>query len=161
MSAAISEDGDEPQSRALAEERYIADLEFEHADKARPLAAPLPGVIERLMRVARHPAHKKCESPLEQLAVAHLIAVLPSTTKIDAQVKIGRYRADIVLNDKVVVECDGHEFHSTDDQRRYDAERDRYMEARGYVVYRVEGWWLHRNPGEALSSAVAAARAAQ
>ncbi len=66
-----------------------------------------------------------------------------------AQHRIGRYRADflVVLVDPTkrisrhfIIECDGKNFHSSDEQRSRDAERDAAILAGGYrVVLRIAG----------------------
>lgn len=45
-----------------------------------------------------------------------------------------RYRLDFLVHYDgrgVAVELDGHEYHKTKEQRSYDAERDRWLKARG------------------------------
>ena len=46
---------------------------------------------------------------------------------------------------KVVVELDGHEFHSSPSQREYDAKRDRYLEKKGFRVIRFTGREINRD----------------
>lgn len=71
------------------------------------------------------------------------------------QTNIGKYRVDfyllarlIVSNPKVwgkfkeakiVIECDGKAFHSREDQKTRDAERDKYLKDNGYEVTRFTG----------------------
>lgn len=80
---------------------------------------------------------------------------------------IGKYRADFVLirlrygytdslekpertcevMAKVVVECDGHEFHEkTKEQAKRDKARDRFLQTEGYYVLRFTGSELYNNP---------------
>lgn len=41
---------------------------------------------------------------------------------------------------KMVIECDGHEFHErTKEQARRDRERDRFLQSIGYLVFRYTG----------------------
>ena len=55
------------------------------------------------------------------------------------------YRVDFVLygdilgNKKVVVECDGHEWHSSKRQIAYDNQRQRDLENKGIIVIRFSG----------------------
>jgi protein containing DUF559 len=61
------------------------------------------------------------------------------------QEKIGCYRVDFVVeasfsDDKVIIECDGHDFHEkTKQQAKHDKERDRYLISLGYKVLRYTG----------------------
>lgn len=101
---------------------------------------------------------EKCESPIEHLMVMAFAVVNLSLSemlkvKIDTQVAIGKYRADIVLTEnigdkRIVIECDGAEFH-TDTEK--DAKRTEEIEKLGYQVFRVSGSAIHHNPiGQAL-----------
>lgn len=74
---------------------------------------------------------------------------------LDAQVLIGRFRVDFVLNVfhvkgvqtvnydnpiKFIIECDGKEFHDKHEgQVKRDRERDRTLTAKGYRVLRFTG----------------------
>ena len=70
---------------------------------------------------------------------------------LETQVKIGKYRVDILLTyamtvnsvtkwKKAVVECDGHDFHDrTKEQAKKDRARDRWLQSKGYQVYRFTG----------------------
>lgn len=47
---------------------------------------------------------------------------------------------------RLVVECDGHEFHErTKEQAERDRSRDRALQERGYTVFRFTGSELHRD----------------
>lgn len=50
------------------------------------------------------------------------------------QYKIGNYRVDFLINDKIVLECDGP-YHVN--QVEYDKKRDLYLESIGYYVVRL------------------------
>ena len=71
---------------------------------------------------------------------------------IDAQVEVGKYRADIVVcrfeyrseqadrTPLIIVECDGHDFHErTKDQAKRDKSRDRFFQEEGHCVLRFTG----------------------
>lgn len=63
------------------------------------------------------------------------------------QYEIGKYRADFAFEDiKLVVECDGAEWHSTDEQKKNDKERDEYMINLGWKVLRFSGSEIHNEP---------------
>ena len=48
---------------------------------------------------------------------------------------------------KLIVEVDG-EHHQTDEGRRHDQRRDRYLTEQGYKVVRFPGYKVLRNPAE-------------
>ena len=78
--------------------------------------------------------------------------------QIQPQVTIGKYRTDFIvynwmknagLNSKVVVECDGHKFHDKDEkQRRYEKQRDRHLQKKGFKVIHFTGAEITQKPME-------------
>lgn len=78
----------------------------------------------------------KTDSPIESIMVGVLqyFKLRPKT-----QVKIGKYRVDILLETKyknIIIECDGKEFHQ--DLKREEA-RDKYLRDKGYTVLHFTG----------------------
>jgi superfamily I DNA/RNA helicase/very-short-patch-repair endonuclease len=67
------------------------------------------------------------------------------------QVQIGPYTVDFLVQDRVVVECDGAGYHDY----RSDRSRDRALEERGYRVLRVSGGEIFRD-ADSCGSAVLA-----
>lgn len=66
--------------------------------------------------------------------------------------KHSRYRVDFILKDaRLIIELDGHEFHSTKEQLEKDAIRQRYLTRAGYSVIRFTGKEINRNPRECVS----------
>jgi|LSQX01.2.fsa_nt_gb very-short-patch-repair endonuclease len=59
--------------------------------------------------------------------------------EIHSQVVIGIYVVDFVVNDKYIIEIDGHEHHKTKAQRYQDYQRERYLISMGYIVIRFTG----------------------
>lgn len=61
------------------------------------------------------------------------------------QVKIEQYTVDFLVgadfsDDKIVIECDGHDFHEkTKEQAKHDKERDRFLTAHGFKILRYTG----------------------
>lgn len=97
---------------------------------------------------------KKCQSPIEKML--YLLCVWASSSEpcvssdsITTQKKIGNYKADVyftIMNRKIVLEADGHEFHEkTKEQARHDKERDRYIQAQGISIYRFTGSEIFSN----------------
>lgn len=61
--------------------------------------------------------------------------------------KHDRYRVDFILKDaRLIIELDGHEYHSTKEQLEKDAIRQRYLSRAGYTVIRFTGSEISRNP---------------
>lgn len=88
--------------------------------------------------------------------LSRLIAVADHMPRIqvEAQAPVLSYRADFLLTvrfkgevvGRVVVECDGHDFHErTKEQAANDRSRDRAMVLAGFKVMRFTGSELHRD----------------
>ena len=72
-----------------------------------------------------------------------------------AQYRIGPYRADFYLpGRRLVLECDGHAWHSRPEQRARDRARDAYMTERGFLVRRMTGKAIVRDTRQAVSWAL-------
>lgn len=104
------------------------------------------------------------DSPLEaafHIALAHAINESAYKDDIGArfQVPIGKYRVDFLLTlrgQKLVVECDGHDFHErTKEQARKDRSRDRYLTNEGYTVIRFTGSEIWADAWKRAEEAVA------
>lgn len=66
--------------------------------------------------------------------------------------KHSRYRVDFLLKDaRLVVELDGHQYHSTKEQLEKDAIRQRYLSRAGYTVIRFTGREIHRDAKACVS----------
>ena len=55
------------------------------------------------------------------------------------QYKIGKYRADFLIDKWLIVEIDGQQHGH---QKEYDAIRDKYLNKKGYSVLRIPLWIL-------------------
>lgn len=71
---------------------------------------------------------------------------------VRTQVRVGPYRADIMLSDKrgeyerrLIVECDGRDFHSSPEAIDRDRRRDRWFAANHIFVMRFSGSEIHRD----------------
>jgi very-short-patch-repair endonuclease len=92
----------------------------------------------------------ECESPIERRLAVFLIPVAEQWGfKVISQFKHDRFRYDFAIekDGKVlgVIECDGHEFHSTPEQRSRDAAKDLLAKQAGYLMFRYSGSAIHRN----------------
>lgn len=83
------------------------------------------------------------------------IRVVGMTWALFHQLPLGRYTADFALvssSGRVVLECDGHDFHErTKEQAKRDRRRDRWMQSEGWIVLRFTGseiWTDARACGE-------------
>lgn len=66
--------------------------------------------------------------------------------------KHSRYRVDFLLKDaRLVVELDGHDYHSTREQIENDAVRQRYLSRAGYTIIRFTGREINRNPAACVA----------
>lgn len=96
--------------------------------------------------------HLVTESPIEQRLVAAILEWIDfhdSDAKLETQVPIGPYRADVVVRCAgrcMVVEADGRKYHSSAEQVEKDKRRDRYCVARGIAVMRFSGSEIEKDP---------------
>jgi len=66
--------------------------------------------------------------------------------------KHSRYRVDFILRDaRLIIELDGHEYHSTKNQLEKDAIRQRYLSRAGYTVIRFTGGEIQKSPAACVS----------
>jgi very-short-patch-repair endonuclease len=93
-------------------------------------------------------------SYIEEKMFSALIDVFPRDF-IKIQHPIGKYRADFMLiheGRKLVIECDGHQFHEKSAwQAAHDKKRDRFMQSKGFHVFRFTGTEINRNIKNCLS----------
>lgn len=91
-----------------------------------------------------------CESSIERLFLETFDAIRTKDKDtmydywLDPQVEIGNYRVDFELinhkDKKIIVECDGHEFHQKSKQQvEKDNQRERDLKKLGYEVVRFSG----------------------
>lgn len=132
----------------------------------------------------RRQVWRQCESPIEQILCTALFAYLGleavvgdfSTERIPelvrdqptaflfAQQSIAGYRVDflVVVADRegcvlFAIECDGRDYHSSEDQRAYDQRRDAVLLSAGCrEVLRISGNLIVRSPHHAADYVYAA-----
>lgn len=94
----------------------------------------------------------KTESPIESALVGFILGWLDhhgGEASVTSQAPIGPYRADILVqrdDRKLVVECDGADYHGSPERVQRDKRRDRYCAARGIHVMRFSGSEITRDP---------------
>lgn len=68
------------------------------------------------------------------------------------QVKCGPYKIDLALyRYNLAIECDGKAYHSSPEQRRHDARKNRYLKKNGWKVCRLSGKTINSNLGYAIN----------
>ena len=90
-----------------------------------------------------------CESPAVKKLIDGLWVPAPPGLRAQWEVEAGgnRYRLDFAIPEKkIAIEVDGHEFHSTKEQRTKDAVRDRNLQLEGWRVFRFTGSEIYANP---------------
>lgn len=77
-----------------------------------------------------------------------------------AQHRINRYRADFLVvmidpvkraSSRLVIECDGAAYHTSEEQCAYDMARDAVIVAGGYEIIRLPGTDIYNDVGAALN----------
>jgi very-short-patch-repair endonuclease len=103
--------------------------------------------------------------PTDEAMEARLMCDCPdphTSLIVRPQAQIGDYRVDFLIHSsnlrapgdnrvwrRLVVECDGHNFHErTKEQAAKDRARDRWLTSKDYDVFRFTGSELWRNPME-------------
>lgn len=90
----------------------------------------------------------KCDSHIEQLMMLALTRVLPKNAEIFQQFRIGKYKADFLVcgsAKKIVIECDGKQYHTRVNQVIHDKNRDEFMRSLGYEIIRFSGSDIFKN----------------
>ena len=101
-----------------------------------------------------------CESPAETAFLTAMIkayqlqpemgSLVGSGLKLDFQVGEGRYRADFLADEWLVIEIDGAAWHSSPEAQARDRARDAYFESLGYTVLRIPAKVVFNSPTEAV-----------
>lgn len=148
--------------------RAIADG---RVDEASHLGSPFERLLDEIPSPSLSWAQamaQRCESQIERLFLLACFGerggFFPDKdalgrrgpVSLQMQEQIGPFRADFVLTNgdaKLVVECDGREFHETVAARERDARRDKFLRARGFTVMRLTGSMLWNHPEMCASDA--------
>ncbi len=101
-----------------------------------------------------------CESPAETAFLKAMIdandfvpelgSLRTDGLKLDLQVQEGGYRVDFLANEWLVIEIDGAAYHSSEEARARDRQRDDYFEGLGYSVLRIPAKVVFTDPDEAV-----------
>ena len=122
---------------ALCVDRDAALVLWESAARVEKLAPETLRAIEWRSGVARHLADAVTglsDSGLETLVVIPLRRL---GLRVRQQVVLAGRPVDLLVGDRLVVQIDGYEFHSSSAQRTGDIAHDAELRLRGYTVLRV------------------------
>lgn len=101
-----------------------------------------PEILENRKRCGKN-QHSGTYSSLEKLISIELLAVgIPYIHNC----RVGRYWADFLIYDRVIIECDGAYWHKDAEKER---RRDRYL-AEKYFVFHISESDILNNPGECV-----------
>lgn len=88
--------------------------------------------------------YKKFESPIEEKLY---FAFDKLGLKPKVQYQIGIFRVDMAFPDKkLIIECDGHKFHTGEINWKKDKYRQKRIEEMGWKFERFQGWIINRYP---------------
>ncbi|MGG1290750.1 DUF559 domain-containing protein [Bacillus smithii] len=77
--------------------------------------------LEKTYPVTVNQERQKCESPIE-LRLYDALSL--NGYYVKTQVPCGKYRIDLALPKyKIAIECDGHQYHSTSEQKAHDRQK--------------------------------------
>jgi len=137
------------QIRIIAQFEDVIDnelMKFDFTDTILVDSSNDMDVVEELnWLIKNHPLCqlRNCESPIE---LKFYVFALNSIPGLKPQIRIGDYRVDFAIpNKRIVIEVDGHAFHSTRNQRTRDAKRERELVLKGWKVIRFTGSEIHKD----------------
>jgi very-short-patch-repair endonuclease len=103
---------------------------------------------------------RDCESPAELAflnAAVEAFGLVPNQgvlqngdVTLQLQVEIPPYRADFMINDRLVIEIDGQAYHSSPDAVTRDRYRDEAISSKGYTILRIPAKDVFRAPSEVI-----------
>lgn len=92
--------------------------------------------------------YAKCESPIERAFFQTAWPVLTRYGDFKPQGQVGCYRVDFVLETRAAryaIELDGHDYHSSPEQRANDCYRQNALVEMGYLPIRFTGSQVNRD----------------
>lgn len=145
------------------DEGYLGDLWFAAACATQWVHAMSPVIaFNRWLASVTpkpDPALALLESPIERsFWEQHKALKLPALEGLVPQHKVmgGKYRLDFAIPEqRVAIELDGYEYHSSKDAFVNDRARQRALEAAGWRVIRFAGSEVHSNAAECVRQAAA------
>lgn len=141
-----------PQARAIVADA-LQDLVWSHTDTFEIMRAQCESPIEELFLSGLMAASFRHGDAMEFCEGGLLDGRAPVRPSCFQQVRLGDYRVDFYIIKPVpggianiIVECDGHEYHTSKEHVARDRKRDRYFTAAGYVVLRFTGSEIFTDP---------------
>lgn len=126
-------------------------------------------LLEMSVFVSAFPLEPICQSPIEDIFYkTYLLMQMGDAPKefreFDVTTGYGiscgnkTYYPDFLAEDKfsdykLVIECDGHEFHSSKEQIAHDNERNRTLILNGYDVIHFSGSEIYKEPAKCVADA--------
>lgn len=103
---------------------------------------------------------QRCESPAEVAFLDAMVAAFKLTPEngclrsgglvLQMQVQVMNYRLDFLVDDGLIVEVDGAQWHSSPEAIERDAERDTRLSASGYEILRIPAKVTLYKPDDAI-----------
>jgi very-short-patch-repair endonuclease len=142
--------------------KFASDKGHQKALKLYPQRRKELLLKERLEQEKRHaeslgkPFYDNCESEPEILfakafvEINELKFIDPNTMEnqtlvLKNQFVINKFRADFIINNKLVVEIDGRSYHSDAHSFKRDREKDRTLQKLGFQVFRYTAQEIYQN----------------
>ena len=97
---------------------------------------------------------KNLESVFEKNVAEYLVS---KGYNIRQQWEVGAYRVDMIAifqDKKIIIECDGEKWHSTEEQIRQDMERQNVLERCGWEFVRIRGSRYFKNPKTVMKEVI-------
>lgn len=119
----------------------------------KQIGSPLPALVD-VWATAAEVAPDCDDSPIEVEFGARLINAIrliddPDFLRVTPQYKLGPYRYDFAIfrEEKLValIECDGREFHSTEEQLANDQAKNTFAAKQGARIFRFSGSDIYRD----------------
>lgn len=102
----------------------------------------------------------ECESPIEVDLGAHILRLLSLPFRLQPQFRMGRFRYDFAImfdeHAVLLIECDGKEFHSTEEQIENDRRKDEQAHLAGIKIIRFTGSSIFRDPADCAAKVIKA-----
>lgn len=127
-----------------------------------PIPVPISLYTTRVAETARAAMFIRyaCESPIEVMLGAAISIALSPTERLQPQFWLERFRYDFALigEKSVLIECDGAEFHSTDEQKETDRQKNDAARRNGILLLRFTGHDIYWRAHDCAAIAISALR---
>lgn len=153
---------EDPSSRYFTDHPRLVDLDEIVSDYLDVRIEEMRGAVSMYL--------ERCQSPIEQLLAIDLVLAMWMSDGIiqrvmpqwEIETDEGKFRVDFAIEAggvpwapklvRIVVECDGHEFHEkTKEQAQRDKARDRALQRAGWVVLRYTGSEIFHRPWDVMA----------